>query len=779
MQKRILFVAIAVALAGAAAAPAAAQDADSRGSGGVIPISHVGSNARIGLGLDQDGNVQGEALGIFGYDGTRAFLAEGWLGDGGAGGIKFAYNWLWGSRSVDDSIHAPDTVLVTKLFAALDQNAFDDRKATLGFGWERRKLGVDLYYARALTDERLIAHRSERTVEQVTGNDGGRPYRQEITIDTLTEQFEHPYQHGVGVRFSRYFEPALLRVRAGLDHERGSAMLAGDHAEQTSASLALEKFISGSGHSIAASLEYLRKQGPFDRPQFGGARSDTRAALLWRYEFGTPHRPTQDWREVEVVREIVEPATAPIEASALRNEVELSGEALFAFDSAALMPAAEVELAGLLQVLRTSRVGEIEIVGHTCDIGSERYNQGLSERRAEAVRDWLLRQGVDTGDLRVFGRGELAPRHPNDSEDNRRRNRRVELSFVTVEEIEPPSPPPTTRTVTEWRREPVPMPAAWIERALRNPPAHKRSVDTYRIERVSETRSEGPREFINRPPMAVDDSATTPRHTPVAIDVLANDSDPDGDDLILVSVTPPGSGSARIEAGGIVYTPAQGFVGVDSFTYTIADPDGLTSSATVTVTIEAPGNEPPIANPDSAQTQSGVAVDIDVLANDSDPEDDPLTVVAVSQPGNGSVVIAGNGIVTYTSNVEFVGSDFFSYTIEDSHGNTASAQVTVVVSPFDPNRPPVAVDDTASLRKGGVVDIHVLANDYDPDGDPLTITQVIYPSNRADVTIEQNGRVIRYDHRPGYFGEDALEYEITDGRGGFDRARVLITIYRE
>ena len=94
----------------------------------------------------------------------------------------------------------------------------------------------------------------------------------------------------------------------------------------------------------------------------------------------------------------------------------------------------------------------------------------------------------------------------------------------------------------------------------------------------------------NNPPVAVDDSAETTVNTPVTINVLTGDSDPDGDDLSVDSLTQPANGSAADNGDGTVtYTPAADFVGIDAFTYTISDGNGGTASATVTVTVN-PGS---------------------------------------------------------------------------------------------------------------------------------------------------------------------------------------------
>ena len=92
---------------------------------------------------------------------------------------------------------------------------------------------------------------------------------------------------------------------------------------------------------------------------------------------------------------------------------------------------------------------------------------------------------------------------------------------------------------------------------------------------------------VNDPPLALDDSATTAQDTGVTIDVLANDSDPDGDTLTVQSVTQGSNGSVLSNGGDVTYTPNAGFYGTDSFRYTISDGNGGTDNAVVTVTVVA------------------------------------------------------------------------------------------------------------------------------------------------------------------------------------------------
>jgi hypothetical protein len=96
----------------------------------------------------------------------------------------------------------------------------------------------------------------------------------------------------------------------------------------------------------------------------------------------------------------------------------------------------------------------------------------------------------------------------------------------------------------------------------------------------------------NNPPVAVNDTASTQEDTPVTVDVLANDSDPDGDPLSVISNQDPGNGTAVINGDDtITYTPDPGYSGTDSFTYTISDGNGGTDTATVTITVLADGDD--------------------------------------------------------------------------------------------------------------------------------------------------------------------------------------------
>jgi len=763
MRRSLLSLAILGVLPAFVAAQATDPTEPATANEAAVPLTYVASNGWVGLSVNDDGDLGGEARGFFGDNGARLWAVDGWLGHGGAGGLGLGYHWLWGGKTRQDTIDAPDSVTVAKAFVAVDQNAFDDRKLAIGVGMEREQWFGSLYLQGGLTGNRFIGSEVVTTTNLLTGTDAGRPFQQTETVDTLTETFEKAYDEGVGARIGRFFEPSLVRLTGGLDHERGDF-----DADQTTVSVGVEKFFNDSRHSLALDAEVLDKNG-----QFEVDRSDTRAMLTWRYELGERHnfRPRNPVTTEQVKRTIDK--QVPSDPIIVRNELRMNADAFFELDRATITAAGEAALTELLSAMKSdARISNIEITGHTCDLGPDAYNQALSERRAETVRAFLEGHGIAAADLDARGAGESAPKFPN-TRDERHRNRRVEVGFLTVEERSEAAPPKTvSEEIVEWKKTPVAVPAAWIERALRNPSAHKRAVDVYRVEEVSETRTLGPRVFLNRGPTAVNDAASVIRGTTVAVNVLSNDTDPDSDTLTINTVGTPTNGTAVRDGTSIRYTPNAGFVGTDTFTYTISDGRGGNATATVTVTVQ---DNPPVAVNDAATTPAATPVTLNVLANDSDPQNDVLTLVSTTTPANGAVTFAANGNVTYTPNAGFAGIESFNYTIRDANGSTATATVSVTVSALPANRVPVAVDDTTNAL--GIIfnAIDVLANDSDPDGDSLTVLSFTQPANG---TVTESGvpGVLHYRSNPAFCGLDTFTYVVSDGRGGTATATVTVNV---
>src|SRR5215510_12320093 len=117
---------------------------------------------------------------------------------------------------------------------------------------------------------------------------------------------------------------------------------------------------------------------------------------------------------------------------------------------------------------------------------------------------------------------------------------------------------------------------------------------------------------VNQAPQAVNDTASATTGTPVTITVLANDTDPDGNTLTITSVTQGAHGTVTISGTSVIYTAASGFVGTDSFTYTITDGYGHYATATVTMNVIA-GNQPPVASSDTVSIPAGTSSTIAVL----------------------------------------------------------------------------------------------------------------------------------------------------------------------
>ena len=276
----------------------------------------------------------------------------------------------------------------------------------------------------------------------------------------------------------------------------------------------------------------------------------------------------------------------------------------------------------------------------------------------------------------------------------------------------------------------------------------------------------------NRPPLALDDIASTLEDFEVDIDVLLNDTDLDGDTLTVVSVSNPANGIASINPNGTVkYIPNTNFNGVDSFTYQVTDGNNKTDSATVLVTV-GPINDNPVANDDTSTTNEDVNIVINVLSNDTDLDLDTLTITGATNGLNGTTTINAGLTITYSPDPEWFGSDSFTYNISDGAGGTDTATVNVTVLSI--NDAPVANPDTESTDQDTSVDIVVLFNDTDLEGDTLSLVSSSNGTNGS--TSIQAGDVIRYTPAPGFFGQDSFIYIVTDGNGGQDTGTVTVDV---
>lgn len=289
---------------------------------------------------------------------------------------------------------------------------------------------------------------------------------------------------------------------------------------------------------------------------------------------------------------------------------------------------------------------------------------------------------------------------------------------------------------------------------------------------------------VNRAPVAHSDTAATSAATPITIAVRSNDTDADGDSLTVTGVSQGAQGSVVIDAitGNPVYAPNSWFSGNDSFTYTISDGNGGSATASVTVTVQAApaGNQPPVAVADSISVAEGSTATVlvggspSLLANDTDPDGDPLVAVLVTGPVHGTLALNANGTFGYTHNGSETTSDSFTYRASDGQAMGNIVTVSITVTPV--NDAPVAVADQLMVATDIPLSISfatLLANDTDADGVNLTITSVHAPVNGS--LASQAGGVL-FTPAAGYEGPARFLYTVSDEHGATSTATVNLSV---
>ncbi len=256
---------------------------------------------------------------------------------------------------------------------------------------------------------------------------------------------------------------------------------------------------------------------------------------------------------------------------------------------------------------------------------------------------------------------------------------------------------------------------------------------------VTLTITQGP----NVAPVANADSYAATEDTALVVDandgVLSNDLDADGDPFTAVLLTQPTRGTLVLNAdGSLTYTPAANLNGADSFTYKAAD--GKDSPpATVTINVAAV-NDPPVAGNDSYGADPGQTIIANaaqgVLANDSDVDGDTLSAALVSPPSSGTLILNGDGSFSYTP----AASGTFSFTYRASDGTASSGLATVTIAI---NGAPVGRADTYTTAEDTALTVAaaqgVLANDTDPETQPLTAVLISPPAGGGTFSLATNG----------------------------------------
>ncbi|RAW01361.1 tandem-95 repeat protein [Pseudochryseolinea flava] len=312
----------------------------------------------------------------------------------------------------------------------------------------------------------------------------------------------------------------------------------------------------------------------------------------------------------------------------------------------------------------------------------------------------------------------------------------------------------------------------------------------------------------NDAPVAVADATTTNEDTPVTLNVVTNDTDSDGTinaSTVDLNTSTPGvqssnsnaAGSYAVNASGVVtFTPTTNYSGSATILYTVNDDDGATSNAvSINITVNAV-NDAPSAIADAASTNEGVAVNVSVLANDSDIDG---TIVAstvdlnVTTPGiqtsntatGGTFTVNAAGVVTFTPLSNFNGTASIQYTVQDN-GSAESNPATITITVNSINDLPVAVDDAVTTNEDVVVTLNVVSNDTDADGTinvasvdlnvALAGIQTTNSNASGNFSVNASG-VVTYTPTANYSGTATLQYRVNDNDGATsNNATITITV---
>ena len=495
---------------------------------------------------------------------------------------------------------------------------------------------------------------------------------------------------------------------------------------------------------------------------------------------------------------------APVTGSALGNDVDPNGETLVV---------TEVNGAPLAGPITTANGGTLEIAAD----GSYTYTPADDFVGTDSV-SYTISDGLGGTDTATIYLGIFdAPPQLEDDINNTSVNTPVDGNVLTNDSSEPGD----DLSVADGNGAPLTEPTQFTTSAggtllinpdgtyTYTPPTDFVGEDSITLEICDEGGNCGETELsievvdtsvdpLNTPPIAENDAfeALSDPVSPVTLssNVLGNDGDPDGDPIVVSEAGGVAAGTAFTTAnGGTVtvnpdgtfdYTPAPGFIGVDSFDYVVEDLNGETDTATVTINVQPDGNplenNAPDANDDAAITQKNTATSGNLLDNDIDINGDTLSVTTVSglpivsqitTPNGGTLNVSADGAYVYTPADDFVGTETVTYTIVDGNGGTDTA--TLLLSVFD--SPPNVEDDINNTSTNLPVSGNVLTNDDggDPDddvavgdgsGNPLTGPVTLTTERGGTLVIEPNGD---YTYTPpaDFVGSDSIELEICDEGG--------------
>jgi hypothetical protein len=273
---------------------------------------------------------------------------------------------------------------------------------------------------------------------------------------------------------------------------------------------------------------------------------------------------------------------------------------------------------------------------------------------------------------------------------------------------------------------------------------------------------------VNDAPVPLAQTLSTQRNLPLNLTLSADDAD--GDALTYAVLIPPAHGTLSGTVPNLTYTPANAYVGPDSFTFAARDSAITSAPAVITLSITST-NRAPVAESRTINTSEDVPATFVLVATDADG--DTLTYTVLTAPRYGTLTGTAP-LLTYIPAANFFGSDAFTYKVND--GETDSATATLTLGIASVNDVPTVAPATASTTQNTAVTIPLVASDIDGDALAATISSV--PAHGTATPVSGGGPLaIRYQPEPGFFGTDDFFVRVNDGRGGLSTSvRVRVTV---
>ncbi len=278
--------------------------------------------------------------------------------------------------------------------------------------------------------------------------------------------------------------------------------------------------------------------------------------------------------------------------------------------------------------------------------------------------------------------------------------------------------------------------------------------------------SSGPEPVPNSIPVANDDSATVVAGSSLTIDVLVNDTDSDNDSLTVTNLTQPSLGMVSISNNQVLFEAAD-VAGEYQFNYSATDGKATSASATVTVTVTEPPPAAPIAFDDSSEVEFQGQVTIDVLANDTDANNDQLVITNLTQPTIGSASIVDNAILFEADDES--GEVEFTYTANDGELESEPATIRLLIAA---NSAPESNNDEVRMGTLENILVDVLDNDSDANEHEMIVELV---SQASQGTAEIVDNAIRYEAAE-QFGQFVISYRVFDGFDYGNTAELTIEV---